>query len=1213
MKHTELIKTRCAVLLALAATSCLAQSAPATPQAPEPATTADDAAIVLDPFTVTTEHEGYMATDTLGGMRTKSKLADTASAVSVITPKFMQDVGITSAQDLLLYTTNTEVAGLNGNFSGVATRGAGISVSGPSEGTRLVNPAGVNRSRGLTAMDNTRNYMPTDIPWDGFNINRVDISRGPNSFLFGTGSPSGISNVSTKDASFKNEGSVEAHYGSFGTTRQSLDLNTVILRNELSFRLDLVNDKTQFQQEPAFNNGKRLYGALRYDPSFLNTSWAHTKIQANIERGQVRSNNPRTLPPLDYITGYLNDTTASKTGYNPWTYLENNNVNAVGTSTWSSHGSIGNQYQWGNTPQYTWDGATGALMRTGQSTWYAPSDANYGAGDVNNNIYHVHTTGHSDQAKAANYAYLQANNQVDGGPYKGAYKGTVTYLDRTLSDSSIFDFYNKLIDGENKREWQDWNAYNLSIVQTFFQDRLAIQGVVDHQEYTYGQQGVLNSRTPVIIMDLDSHLLTYPTWTPLAQANPNLGRPLVFGDYGSGTKRTSTRDNYQVTAAYTLNFSDLFGKGELANFLGKHEFTGLGSRFTTTEENTDYKFAGIDPVYAKTYANVTKESDNGINWLAYLGGSLLGGNGSGANLSNISTNINPASSFATPTMAVYKKEWTAASTVNPTAPWSVTLPNGTVKNLTQADNPANYRGWSTTPANVLTPQTNIDELYTGSSMREQRITSAAFMYQGHFWDDTIIPSMGIRQDQTLQRGNVATQDGTSGLINLIEDITDTGVKATTRSTSYGIALHLPKAIKKNLPEGTDFSLYYFHGANETPKVRYAVDGSQLPNEKGKTDDYSAQLDLYGRFSMRVTAFKTQSTNAQASYGQPLGTNGWLIDSLPAWTLTMAACGLAVQELGAENTGDLGQPWNNWIWQWAVDHPEVSKQISASMKTDFVEMFPQTYWDQYGSNVDISAVKRGDWLHVLKNNNVPWPWNATASHQIHGQWAIIDQNLESKGYEIEMTARPLKNWDVTFNASKVSAVQTSLGDAATRYLNGMAKIWLDSPIGKTAIWGGYTDYGAAKQMFMQNLWAPYLTQVALTGGDQPELRKWHFNLITNYRFDHGVAKGLNVGASYRWAGKPIMGYGIHEATVYGEKAWIADVNQPLYGPTDSHVDLWLGYEHKLNKRVNWRVQLNLRNVGEKTGLTPVAIGPDGSVAQQRISAGQTFDLSCKFMF
>jgi outer membrane receptor protein involved in Fe transport len=227
----------------------------------------------------------------------------------------------------------------------LANRGSGVNVSSPAEASRLVNPAGTNRARGLTAMDNTRNYFPSDIPWDGYNISRVDISRGPNSFLFGVGSPSGISNASTNEAMFTDKGNVEVRYGSFGSTRESLDYNKVLIPNELTARIDLVNDKTLYRQEPAYNHTKRAYGALRFDPKFLKTDSAHTKIQANYEYGEVKSNNPRTLPPIDYVTGYLNDPKASATGYNPWTYVLENSQPISSVSAWTNNGSLGNEYQ----------------------------------------------------------------------------------------------------------------------------------------------------------------------------------------------------------------------------------------------------------------------------------------------------------------------------------------------------------------------------------------------------------------------------------------------------------------------------------------------------------------------------------------------------------------------------------------------------------------------------------------------------------------------------------------------------------------------------------------------------------------------------------------------------------------------------------------------------------------------------------------------------
>ena len=121
-------------------------TAPSEPTAPgntnAPASL-DEEVIVLDPFTVVTEHEGYKADDTLAGGRVRTQLRDTPSSLSVVTKKFLTDLNINNQEDLFVYTANTEVAGLYGNYSGMSTRGQGI--AGGAEATRLVNPAGVRR------------------------------------------------------------------------------------------------------------------------------------------------------------------------------------------------------------------------------------------------------------------------------------------------------------------------------------------------------------------------------------------------------------------------------------------------------------------------------------------------------------------------------------------------------------------------------------------------------------------------------------------------------------------------------------------------------------------------------------------------------------------------------------------------------------------------------------------------------------------------------------------------------------------------------------------------------------------------------------------------------------------------------------------------------------------------------------------------------------
>ena len=97
------------------------------PVAPKPA---DDDTVTLTPFEVTTNKDtGYQATDTLAGTRIRTDLRDVGSAISVVTKEFLKDIGATDSGTLLQYTTNTEVAGTRGTYSGLGN-GTSVDESG---------------------------------------------------------------------------------------------------------------------------------------------------------------------------------------------------------------------------------------------------------------------------------------------------------------------------------------------------------------------------------------------------------------------------------------------------------------------------------------------------------------------------------------------------------------------------------------------------------------------------------------------------------------------------------------------------------------------------------------------------------------------------------------------------------------------------------------------------------------------------------------------------------------------------------------------------------------------------------------------------------------------------------------------------------------------------------------------------------------------------
>ncbi|MBT3449721.1 MAG: TonB-dependent receptor, partial [Bacteroidetes Order II. Incertae sedis bacterium] len=127
----------------------------------------------LSPFTIDASTDsGYYASQTMAGGRLSSSLKDTGAAVQVITKEFMEDLGATGIEELLQYTTSSEVAGILGNISGSEEGGMGETNVG---GARR-DPDSATRVRGLTAPSRTRNFFVTDIPFDSYNTERIDIN-----------------------------------------------------------------------------------------------------------------------------------------------------------------------------------------------------------------------------------------------------------------------------------------------------------------------------------------------------------------------------------------------------------------------------------------------------------------------------------------------------------------------------------------------------------------------------------------------------------------------------------------------------------------------------------------------------------------------------------------------------------------------------------------------------------------------------------------------------------------------------------------------------------------------------------------------------------------------------------------------------------------------------------------------------------------------------
>lgn len=76
---------------------------------------------------------------------------------------------------------------------------------------------------------------------------------------------------------------------------------------------------------------------------------------------------------------------------------------------------------------------------------------------------------------------------------------------------------------------------------------------------------------------------------------------------------------------------------------------------------------------------------------------------------------------------------------------------------------------------------------------------------------------------------------------------------------------------------------------------------------------------------------------------------------------------------------------------------------------------------------------------------------------------------------------------------------------------------------------------------------------------------------------------------------------------------SDVNQPIFGKQETTFDLWFSYTRKIGRHIDWKAQLNIRNVGIGNELLPVQANPDGQVQVWRIRDPQRITLTNTFSF
>jgi len=1259
---------------------------------PDPAPAAPSEEVLeLTPFEVTADDkESYAGATTLAGNRLNTELRDVGNAIQVVTAQFLQDVGAVNNETLLQYTTSTEVGNVYGNFTGL---GDGAQLN---ETSRFANPNSNTRVRGLTSADNTRDYFLTDIPWDGYNIDRIDLSRGANSILFGQGSPAGIINAGVKAAGYRDGGNIEVRFASEGSVRGSIDVNKVLIDNQLAVRINALYDAENFKQKPAFEDDRRVAGAFRYEPGFLKKGSARTVLKGNVEFGDIKSNRPRSLPPGDYITpwfytgtyqGRYNGSAQVAPGIptagnnTPRTYQNLNKMTVKNPHVAQNDNFYDPTFAHGFTRPVIANGPSSGMFNPYYNPWIGNFAQAIGGAvgtfvDGSTSVptyfnqeiredWGINSLGARDgglgydfnrQVGINQYSSFAQNAKLPMSEF-GVYKNLV------LTDASIFDFYNNLIDGPNKNEWQDFDVYSLNLTQTFFNDRVGFDLAYNREDYRRGQISLITDWRQAIYVDINEHYgdgtaartggVPYNDGT----VNPNLGRPFI-SDNGTGGNNwyESDRETKRATGFVTYDFNDL-RRNWFTKFMGKHTLTGLWSEDEQETENRSWiRWANTDPAY-RAMVNTTANFNEGQTFIPsqviYLGPSLMNASSaSGANISRPGV----VTTMPSGTTRFFDSHWANRPGVDPAALWENTMypASQTAQyNSTQSENPANYIGWTNMPYNVTDSEAsaaNRDLLSTSAARERTKITSKVLVWQGDLLDGGIVGTYGIRKDrvQGWQRSiNNNSQAGTYkdaptvdptreyGYLMLDPDHFFLPTEGTTfeeTSESWSVVAHfdeLPflKKATQNWP--IHISGSYSESENFQPAaLRVNLYGESLPLPAGATKDASLLLETRdGKYSLRVTKFKTTATNASSTALQNAGFIGTIMARGTNWANQFQ------YDFGTGN-----QPSNHQINAQVNGRPAGAAQPpgwSAQDRPGNPTWDPTNSLYNFGTGAgetqdqaDAREARAIAGWRALQNSIDPRFWGAwsmdlaapfrqTGANGLNSttpQGFTITEDSTSEGYEIEFSAQPTRNWRVAINASKIKAVRNNIGgEELTNFIENLETALQTTGAGDIRIWWGtagnettlFQWYGA------EGAGGSWASRKLQEGTNVPELREWRFNAITNYDFTTGKLAGFSVGGGVRYQSEVTIGYPPVPGANPQELSF--DLSSPYMGPAETNFDLWASYRRKLGPKLEWQIQLNLRNAFQSDDLIPITTQPDGTPAAYRIAPPQVWTLSNTLRF
>lgn len=526
---------------------------------------AGEGTVQMTPFEVSSAGDrGYYGANTMSGTRINSKLEDLASSITVITKEQMDDFALLDINDIFNHEAGTEGTGnftdFNFDRNGVAT-----------DGTEL-DPGNANRIRGIGPANITSGSFETSgrTPIDPIDIDSVEISRGPNSSLFGIGNAAGTVNTVRSSAHLSRHSSrLSFRADSNEGHRASLDLNRVLKKDVLAIRGSVVFQHDGFALKPSGADSERYNAMVKFRP------FKFTSLTASYSTYRLSGNRPNTSTPRDGIT------------------------------RWREAGSP------------TWDPVTNTATTRGVRTTGLPLALS--------RIDRTFTNMFIDHGGVQHWSFGQSTNTATPVSQNGARMLVVPHFDptRTLTEQPLIQSYFPPL---ASKAIYDWSELNLS-APNWVEDKTATSSVLLEQVFIstrrhslaaqfgwFRESSERNSRnmfapnsgiSTAVQIDMNERWLN-------GAPNPNFMRPY----FNAAIPRTAfaplDRNTYRAQLAYKL---DLGREKRWQRWLGSHHVSAYGEYKEIQSRNRSYVTAIVDDGHSWLPPGTTRGTSNAAGGL----------------------------------------------------------------------------------------------------------------------------------------------------------------------------------------------------------------------------------------------------------------------------------------------------------------------------------------------------------------------------------------------------------------------------------------------------------------------------------------------------------------------------------------------------------------------------------------------------------------------